>query len=589
MVCAPAGLSPLRHLTVRARRPRHWGAWLVRLCLGLCLSALLAPSWAQSSKPSQAQARPLRVQLLWVHQAQFAGLYMAQARKFFEDEGLQVELVEGGEGINPIVELQAGRVDLALSWLSNAWAHASAAVPVVNVAQVFDGSFLSVICRSAAGVRTPQELAGQRIGVWGLGDEVSVQALLRRLGIPSQSVELVPQKPQAQDLISGALPCVTAMRYNELWHILAAGIRPEELSSFSMQDLGVARLEDGVYARADRLEAAEFRDQLLRFTRALRRGWLEAKLEPTLALGLVQRMAPGSDRDHQRHMLETLLAALPSERQFGRLDLGRFEQAAHTLRTVSAKPEPPHALWTHAIWNQLWPSRVVTSATLHHIRSVFESPAFGALVLLGTLAFAFSATLRAIELGYGPWGRLLIAMTASMGGGALRDLMIGGERLPFYFVSNWTYPVGIFAVVLLCSLWVRRPAGATQPMPLARTRLVCETLGFALIAVNGAFIALLAQLAWFWVPFCAAISCTGGGLLQDVLTNREPASFRGVLFEEIAIVTALCLLLSLMLANLFEQAMAPVVLSMGLALLTAVVLCEWARRRRVARAGGRAA
>ncbi|NBW48469.1 MAG: hypothetical protein EBR46_10190 [Betaproteobacteria bacterium] len=230
------------------------------------------------------------------------------------------------------------------------------------------------------------------------------------------------------------------------------------------------------------------------------------------------------------------------------------------------------------MWNALWPQRVLNSATAHHVQRVFESPLWAALVLFGTLAFAFSATLEAIERGYGLWGRLLIAMAASMGGGAIRDLLIGGNRLPFYFMSDAAYPVGIFLIVMASSWWVKPPSAPGQALPLARTRQWCETLGFALIAVNGAMVALMAQLAWFWAPFCAAISCTGGGLLQDVLMNREPSAFRGKLFEETAMVTALCLLVVLLVANHFEHSMGPVLASVVLALGLAVALQDWIRR-----------
>ena len=69
----------------------------------------------------QSQAQPrLRVQLHWQHQAQFAGFYVAQARRHFEREGLVVELVEGGPGIDPFARLKKGEVDVAVGWLGTA-------------------------------------------------------------------------------------------------------------------------------------------------------------------------------------------------------------------------------------------------------------------------------------------------------------------------------------------------------------------------------------------------------------------------------------------------------------------------------------
>lgn len=57
----------------------------------------------------------------------------------------------------------------------------------------------------------------------------------------------------------------------------------------------------------------------------------------------------------------------------------------------------------------------------------------------------------------------------------------------------------------------------------------------------GAMLALAAGMAWFWAPICAALSCAGGGVLRDVLVNQEPHTFKGVIYEEAAIVGGLVL------------------------------------------------
>jgi uncharacterized membrane protein YeiH len=521
----------------------------------------------------------LKVQLPWYHQTQFTGLYMAQVRKFFEAEGLRVILLEGGEGVDPATEVQAGRADIAITWLAHAWARSTPTARLTNVAQIFPTSSLTLVCTKRSGVRELADLATRPIGTWGLGDEVIVKEMLRRANVPSAQIQLVRQRAHAQDLISGALPCATAMNYNEYWRILAAGLSPDELVIFEPEMHGVVHVEDGVYVLSDRLSSPAFQMQLVQFTRALRRGWMEAKREPTLAVEFVNRQSNMPDKDLQRYMLETLLTSLPPESQFGYFDLRRFDAAAQALTAHDTDGLLPNGLWTHLVWNQLSKPTLVNASTQHYVREVFQSAVYRALVLAGTLAFAFSAAMKAIEYGYGLWGRLLIAMTASMGGGAIRDLLIGGDRMPFYFMRDWEYPVGIFVLVLFASLLLRdhRPG---QAMPLGRTRLVCETLGFSMIVINGTLVAVMADLAWFWLPFCAAVSCTGGGLLQDVLTNREPGALRTTLFEEIAMVTALVLLGGLLLSNHLEHTATPVHLTLAACLALSVCLREWIRRHR---------
>ena len=61
--------------------------------------------------------------------------------------------------------------------------------------------------------------------------------------------------------------------------------------------------------------------------------------------------------------------------------------------------------------------------------------------------------------------------------------------------------------------------------------------------------ALLAGLDWFWIPCLAAITCAGGGIMLDIVTGREPRTFRGVIYEEIAIIGGLFLMAMLYLAD----------------------------------------
>lgn len=557
------------------------------LAVFLIFQMLLPSGRAAADQPSTST---LRVQLLWKHQAQFAGLYVAQARKYFEAQGIQIEIISGGPNINPITEIQEGRADIALSWLDNAWEHSKRSKEVTNIAQIFNGSSLSIICRADAGIYTAKDLQDKEIGVWNLGDEHVVAEVVRRVGVPRNAVKLVPQQSDGADLINKVLPCVTAMGYNEYWKILKSGISATDLTIITPEQFGIPHIEDGLYVLSARLGQADFQRQLVHFLYALKKGWADARQAPTLALETVQRLDSSVDQEHQRHMLETVLTLLPNDNKFGLLDLKRYEDAVQTMIGHGEQtPEPP-AIWTHRIWNSLhsdpelasgspdslkWKLRSQTTSTVHYVKTVFGSEIFGFVVLMGTLAFAVSATILAIDMGYGLWGRLIVAMASSMGGGAIRDTLIGNERLPFYFMSQWEYPVGIFFVVLAASLLIRRGGTSADILVSARVRYWSELIGFSIIAVNGAYVAVIAQLPWYWVPFCAALSCTGGGLLQDIMMNREPSTFRGLLFEEIAITTGIAVLIGLQIANLYEQSPTPVYITTTCGFLLAAALLHW--------------
>ena len=507
----------------------------------------------------------LRVQLLWEHQSQFAGFYVADARRHFESAGLDVELIEGGPGINPIKALQSGKADVAVSWLSNAWQHNSYDKPVVNVAQLLSDSSLTVLCRISAGVVVPDDIKGKKIGYWGLGDDQIVKAMLRRLNIPIDSVELVRQKSNGRDLISGELPCVTSMTYNEYWKVIEAGVPTSDLVMVNPESFGIPNIEDGLYVMAERLESPAFREQLVDLIQALRQGWREAEIAPTLAVESVMRVNDELDRDQQRHMLETVLSTVPEHNSFGHFDLQRYERAKVSWLTSLEDEHATPQIWTHQIWNELQADDgkkpPLTAATQHYASNIMSHPVFKAFVLMGVLIYALSGVLEAIRRHYDMWGRLILAFLSGIGGGTLRDLLIGDERLPFYYVKDLSYPLGILIVVLAASFISSLYHDAHNSQRFKLIKNYADIIGFSLLATTGAMVALSSGIDWYWVPVCAALTCAGGGMLRDIVINQEPMTFRGVIYEEVAIITALIFLGCLFIANHFEGTPVPVFIS----------------------------
>src|ERR1041384_2151554 len=133
-----------------------------------------------ASAGGPAELPLVRVQLHWMHQAQFAGLYVANALGYYEREGIRVELVPGGPGVEPLEALAQSRVDVAIGWLSGALDAREKGRDVVNIAQLFKRPATILVCRRDAGIRRPADVRGKRIGVWNLGDQYEVAFWLRQ-------------------------------------------------------------------------------------------------------------------------------------------------------------------------------------------------------------------------------------------------------------------------------------------------------------------------------------------------------------------------------------------------------------------------
>lgn len=523
----------------------------------LCVAPALAAASDKTAAPSQAPHR-LTVQLSWTHQTQFAGFYMAQRAKYFEQEGLDVVVLPGNAALNPVEVLRQGGADVAVSTMTAAVALANAGQQVTNIAQIHQSSPIVLMCRPSLGVSTPKDILGKTIGVSGGSDLPILDALTRVLLPEGTGVTKVPRDGSGSLLINGEAACITGVSFNEQLRVENAGIGAADLLLIRPESHGVFDFGDGLYVRTERLQSPEFRAQLVGLLRALAKGWRDARKNPSLAVAQTLERNPALDRQFQHQALEEVLELIPTE-DFGLLQPEQWARFHHNSVKDKAQPAVPEHVWTHRIWNEWQRSdgvaKAITPATRHALNEFAKHPLFLTLVTVGTLLFGLGGALLAIERGYNIWGRLLVATMPALGGGAVRDLMIGGERLPFYFMADPTLPLAILAIVLVSSVLIAVFPAWVKSRAFTVVMLVASIMGSAVIATNGAMVALNANVHWVWVPVFAAISCAGGGLLLDVVTNHHPRAFRGRLFqdEERGVLSGVTLLAFLWAANQFED------------------------------------
>jgi NitT/TauT family transport system substrate-binding protein len=182
---------------------------------------------------------PVKLQLQWFIQAQFAGYFAAQEKGFYADQCLDVTIVEGGVDIVPQQQLADGAVDFALAWVPKALASREAGANIVDIAQVFQRSGTLQVSFKNAGITTPADFAGKTIGNWGFGNEYEIFAALAKEGLdPAKDVSLVQQQFDMLGLLSGDIDAAEAMTYNEYAQVLEA-VNPDTGELYTADDLYV--------------------------------------------------------------------------------------------------------------------------------------------------------------------------------------------------------------------------------------------------------------------------------------------------------------------------------------------------------------
>ena len=177
------------------RKNKGWklAAGVVALSLAAVACGGSDSSSTGSSAPVKCEATtPVKLQLQWFTQAQFAGYFAAVDQGFYAAQCLDVSILEGGVDIVPQQQLADGVVDFALSWVPKALASREAGANIVDIAQIFQRSGTLQVSLKDKGITSPAEFAGKNIGNWGYGNEFEIFAALTKAGLdPAADVTLV--------------------------------------------------------------------------------------------------------------------------------------------------------------------------------------------------------------------------------------------------------------------------------------------------------------------------------------------------------------------------------------------------------------
>lgn len=154
------------------------------------------------------------------------------------------------------------------------------------------------------------------------------------------------------------------------------------------------------------------------------------------------------------------------------------------------------------------------------------------LDLFGTMAFAVTGALKAIEHKLDIFGVIVLAAITGLAGGISRDIVLG--RIPPTGISEFSY-VSI-AIITAIAVFFLYPI-IKQRMGLF---LTFDAVGLGVFTIIGATVALnLYGFNVLLMVFSGMITAIGGGIIRDILVNETPLVFRKELYASISFVGVL--------------------------------------------------
>ncbi|MGX6647703.1 trimeric intracellular cation channel family protein [Maricaulaceae bacterium MS644] len=195
---------------------------------------------------------------------------------------------------------------------------------------------------------------------------------------------------------------------------------------------------------------------------------------------------------------------------------------------------------------------------------------FALLDIAGIALFAASGGIIAARKGLDPFGAAVIGTVAGMGGGTLRDILLG--ELPVYWIEAPGYlVVAVVAGVAgyYGSELVRGETGARR-----RALVWADAAGLSVFCVLGAQAGLAAGAHWSIALVTGVLSAAFGGVLRDVIVNDVPLIFREDIYALAALFGA-GVYVGLVALGLGETVAAPIAALAAFTLRACAVQFKW--------------
>ncbi len=184
----------------------------------------------------------------------------------------------------------------------------------------------------------------------------------------------------------------------------------------------------------------------------------------------------------------------------------------------------------------------------------------------GIAVFAASGALVASRKQMDAVGFVLVAVVTGIGGGTLRDLLLG--RVPIF----WLGRPELLAIAAAAGLLVFFTAHLVESR--YRALLWADAVGLALFAVLGAEIALIGGADPWAAVLLGVVTATGGGIIRDVICNEVPLILQREIYITAAAVAAVSYV-ALRLAPLPRDVALPAGIALGFVLRALAILRGW--------------
>lgn len=186
----------------------------------------------------EKQLKTVKVSLVWLHQAQFAGVYTAIEKGFYQDVGLNIEFEEF-EFSKPLeVDLVSGKTDFSILHADRMLQEIGKGLDIKAVATIYQTSPHAFISAADNAISMPEDLVGRTLGIKGDNNsgKLLYSVMLADLGVSEADVtfkSLDFSTTELQDIENGTVDMIDLYRTDQVYRFVKNDVgyqlfRPED-------------------------------------------------------------------------------------------------------------------------------------------------------------------------------------------------------------------------------------------------------------------------------------------------------------------------------------------------------------------------
>ena len=285
-----------------------------------------------AAKTFTGDATPVRLQLKWRHQFQFAGFYAALEKGYYREAGFDVTIIPGTPGTDPVEVVLKGGADFGVASSELVVRYAGGA-PVVVLASIFQHSPLTLFVPRDTGINTVRDLAGRKVALapW----ETEIFAYLQREQVPLDRLQLVQHDYSVDTLLQGRVDALAGYETDESYYLQQS---TRQYRQFTPRSSGVDFYGDTLFTT--RTLVTKHPEWAEAFRAASLRGWEYALAhQEEISVLIHAKYAPDLPVEKLRFEAERMLPLVRSDIvELGHTHVGRWQHIFDVYRELGLAP-----------------------------------------------------------------------------------------------------------------------------------------------------------------------------------------------------------------------------------------------------------